>query len=103
MRLRRPSPFAELVERQLDLFAADHAGLVADCETALRAYDNAETDTAEEAFGDYLDLVDALREELEGARDAYAATLDEEAARAYGAAFAAEARRRFPQYVLELD
>jgi hypothetical protein len=103
VRLRRPRPFAELVERQLDLFAVDQAGLVADCEAALRAYDSAETDTAEEAFGDYADSVDALREELEGARDAYAATLDEDAARAYGAAFAAEAHRRFPQYVLEFD
>jgi hypothetical protein len=103
MRLRRSRPFAELVERQLDLFAVDHAGLVADCEAALRAYDTAETDTAEAAFGEYLDHVDTLREELEGARDAYTATLDDEAAQAYGAAFAAEARRRFPQYVLELD
>jgi hypothetical protein len=103
MRLRRSRPFADLVERQLDLFGVDHAGLVAECEAALGAYDSAETDTAEEAFGDYLDLVDTLREELEGARDAYVATLDEEAARAYGAAFAAEARRRFPQYALELD
>jgi hypothetical protein len=103
LRLRRRRPFAELVERQLDLFAADHAALLADCEAALRTYDDAPADEAEERYGDYVDLVDAVRDELEGLRDRYARTLDDESAEAYEAAFAAAAHRRFPSYALELD
>jgi hypothetical protein len=36
MRLRRRSPFAELVGVQLDLFLADNGGLLRDCDAALR-------------------------------------------------------------------
>jgi hypothetical protein len=103
VRLGRRRPFADLVERQLDLFAADHAALLADCEAALSAYDAAPADEAEERYGDYGDHVDAVRDELESLRDAYARTLDEETAEAYEAAFAAAARRRFPSYASELD
>jgi hypothetical protein len=103
VRLRRRRPFAELVERQLHLFAADHAALFADCDAALWAYDAAAADETEERYGDYVDLVDAVREELEQLRDGYAATLDPETAEAYEAAFAAAVRRRFPRYAVELE
>lgn len=101
MRLRRQRPFAELVERQLDLFAADHSRSLAERDAALRAYDAATAEEAEERYGEYLDLVGDLREELEGVRDAYAATLDPEAARMYETQFASEVRRRYPWCQLE--
>jgi hypothetical protein len=100
---RRKRTFADLVARQLDLFAAEHAGLLTDCGLALAAYDAAAADEAEERYGDFLDLADAVRDELESLRNAYARTLDEETVEAYEAAFAAGAHRRYPRYVPELD
>jgi hypothetical protein len=102
MRLRR-RPFVELVERQLSLFEQDYGGLIRDCELALRAYNTAPRDEAEERYGDYLDLVDTGRERLEEIRDAYAVTLDEDARTAYERAFNDLARRRLPRFGLELD
>ena len=102
MRLRRHA-FGDLVGTQLELFAADHAQLLADCEAALRAYDDAAGEDAEERYGDYVDLVDEARDELELVRDGYAASLDEGTAEAYRVAFNDGARRRFPRYLLELE
>jgi hypothetical protein len=102
LRLRR-RPFAEVIERQLDLFARDHAGLLADCDAALRAYDDATAENAEERYGGYVDLIEAVRDDLERLRDGYASTLDDETAERYEAAFGLEARRRYPRYALDLD
>ena len=102
MRLRRRA-FAELVDTQLELFASDHAQLLAECEEALGAYDDAAAEVAEERYGEYVDVVDAVRDELELVRDGYAASLDERAAEAYEAAFNDAARRRFPGWTLELE
>jgi len=103
MRLRRKLPFADVVERQLDLFATEHAGLMRDCEAALRAYDAAPAGEAEERYGAYCDLVDTGRELLEEIRDAYALALDEEAATEYRSVFNERARKRYPRFALELD
>ena len=102
MRLRRRA-FAGLVDTQLELFAGDHAQLLAECEEALGAYDDAAAEDAEERYGEYVELVDAVRDELELVRDRYAASLDGRTAEAYEAAFNDAARRRFPGWTLELD
>ncbi len=52
---------------------------------------------AEEAFGDEADRVEWAAEELERMADAYAMTLDEEAAIAYRAALLKRLRKRLPQ------
>jgi hypothetical protein len=90
-------PFADTISRQLDLFAEDSAGLLADCEQAAEAYDGAPRAEAEEAYGDYMDRVEWAAEELAALRDAYARTLDDSAADAYVAAFDRAAARRFPR------
>jgi uncharacterized protein YukE len=90
-------PFADTVSRQLDLFAEESAGLLADCDEAAAAYDRAPRDEAEEAYGDYMDRVEWAAEELARLRDAYAQTLDEAAAETYVAAFDRAAARRFPR------
>lgn len=95
--------FADLVERQLDLFQREYAGLMGDCEAALAAYNRAPRDEAEERYGDYVDLVDAAREALVEYRDAYARTLDEEAGEEYEDAFNRLVRKRLPRFGLELD
>ena len=95
--------FVELVQRQLDLFAEEYAGLIGDCEAALAAYNRAPREEAEERYGDYVDLVDAGREALLGYRDAYSGGLDDDAAAEYEEVFDDLVRRRLPRFGLELD
>jgi hypothetical protein len=95
--------FAEVIERQLALFAAEHAGLIRDTEAALAAYDRAPRDEAEERYGDYLDLVETGTDELVALRDNYAATLDEAAGDEYLELFNRAVRKRIPRFGLELD
>ncbi len=99
----RRGRFVDLVERQLDLFERDQAGLIGDTEAALRAYDAAERNEAEERYGDYLDLVETGQDELVEIREAYAATLDEDTADEFRAVFNRSVRKRFPRYALELE
>jgi hypothetical protein len=98
LRLRRRSPFEELVERQLTIFGADEAELLREADEAEAAWNAAGRDTAEEAYGDYQLVVDALADRLLELREAYAATLDSETADAYRTAFATAAARRFRRY-----
>jgi hypothetical protein len=103
MRLRRPG-FRDVAERQLRMFAEEHAALIRDCEDALRAYDGAAAAEAEERYAAFLELAEEGRELLEELRDGYAGTLgDPDRAEAYRAAFADLARRRLPRFALELD
>jgi hypothetical protein len=96
-------PFADLVRRQLDLFAAENAGLVGDVEAALTAYNRAPRDEAEERYGDFLDLVETGTDELIELRENYASSLDVDAAEDYRAAFNDAVRRRLPRFGLEVD
>lgn len=98
MRLGRDR-FGELVRRQLDLFAEDEAELLAEAEAAERAYDEAEREDAEEAFGDYQLVLEAIADRLVEVRDTYAGTLDEGAAAAYERSFDRLVRRRYPKLV----
>ena len=95
--------FADLIKRQLDLFAAEQAGLISDVDAALLAYDRAPRGEAEERYGDFLDLVETATDELVELRDNYAATLDEDAAEEYRAVFNDTVRKRLPRFGLELD
>ena len=95
--------FADVVERQIALFTAEHEGLIRDTEAALAAYDRAPRDEAEERYGDYLDLVETGTDELIELRDNFAAGLDEEAYEEYHAVFNRTVRRRLPRFGLQLD
>jgi hypothetical protein len=95
--------FADLVERQLDLFADEHAGLIEEVDAAEQAYDRADREEAEERYGDYLDLVGAGTDELLRLRDGFAQSLDEDAADDYREVFNRAVRRRLPRFGLELD
>lgn len=101
MRFRR-RPFADLIERQLDLFEEAHAELVRSTEAALAAYNAAPTDEAEERYGDFRDLAAEGEELLADLRDAYAATLDDDTAERYRVEFDREVRRRLPRFGLDL-
>ena len=90
----RRKPFAELIERQLDLVAADDANLLADVAARRREHAAAEREDAEEAFGDYQLALEALKERLTDVRDAFAATLEDP--EPYERAFERAAVRRWP-------
>jgi hypothetical protein len=97
VRFRR-GRFQDLVERQLDLFAADDAELLDEALEAEAAYDAAEAGEAEEAYGDYQLVVDAIADRLLDIRESYAHTLDEDAAAEYSAEFTRAATKRFRRY-----
>ena len=86
---------ADLLARQLDLFETDDRPLLADVDQAKAAYDRAERDDAEQAYGDYVDAVGAVKDALAEARDRFAATLDGDTAEEYEAAFERAARKRW--------
>lgn len=99
----RRGRFAELIERQLDLFLEDHAQLVRECEEALARYDAAGADGAEELYGEYADLVEEGTEILADMRDRFATTLADEDADAYELAFNAAVAKRLPRFALEIE
>jgi predicted aminopeptidase len=94
---RRRRQFDELIERQLDLFASEHQEELREIAEARLRWRRASVEDAEEAFGDEADRVEWAAEELERMADAYAMTLDDEAAIAYRAALLKRLRKRFPQ------
>jgi hypothetical protein len=102
MKLRR-ARFADLIQRQLDLFERDHRGLIEDCIAAERAYNRADRDEAEERYGDYVDLVETGTEVLANLRDNFGSTLDDAAADEYGQAFNRAVLRRFRRFALEIE
>ena len=83
--------FHELVDRQLDLFAADDAELLAEAAQAESAWNSSSAESAEEAYGDYQLVVDAIADSLLDIRETYAHSLDEDAADEYRDAFTREA------------
>ena len=95
--------FAEVIDRQLDLFEREHADLIRDCDDAERAYDRAPRDEAEERYGDYVDLVESGTEALADLRDHFASTLDAEPAEEYEAEFNRAVAKRLPRFALEIE
>ena len=95
--------FEDVIRRQLDLFESDHADLIADCETAERAYDAAGRDEAEERYSEYLDLVEAGTEELATLRDNFASTMTDSAAEDYEAEFNRAVLVRLPRFAVEIE
>jgi hypothetical protein len=97
VRLRR-GRFGELVDRQLALFGEDESALLAEADEAEAAWVRAGRDEAEESYGDFQLVVDAIADGLLELREAYAATLDEAGADEYRRAFHAGVARRFKRY-----
>jgi hypothetical protein len=95
--------FADLIQRQLDLFEGEQAALIADCEQAERAYDAADREEAEERYSEYLDLVETGTDLLADLRDNFAMTMDDEAAEEYELAFNRAVAGRLPRFALEIE
>jgi len=99
----RRARFADVIARQLDVFAADESDLILECREKERAYDRADRDEAEEAYGDYMDAVETATEALADMRDRFASTLGEAAVEEYEDAFNRAVRRRWPPFGLEIE
>jgi hypothetical protein len=95
--------FSKLIHRQLDFFAEDHAGLLERIAEAREAYDGAPRGEAEDRFGDYQAWASDAGDALVQLRDGYAATLHEDTAAEYEAAFNRAVRSRFGELALELE
>jgi len=96
--------FADVVSRQLDLFAEEQAdGLLAEIAEKKARYDRAGRDDSEEAYGDYVLVVDATAEALSEMRDRFARTLDgDEAVTKYEETFDHASRKRWPELGMSL-
>lgn len=103
MRFGRRGRFHDLVKRQLDLFAADDASLLAEAAEAEAAWNSAAADAAEEAYGDYQLVVDAIADRLFDIRETYASSLADDASSQYAAEFTRAATRRFRRYATLLE
>ena len=97
------SRFSEVIDQQLNLFQLQDADFLERVEEAERAYDRADREDAEEVFGRFQELVEFGTESLAEMRDAYASTLDEDAAEEYVATFNNAVHRRLPRFGLEID
>ena len=95
--------FAELIERQLDIFEQEDADFLARVEEAERDYDRADREDAEEVYGRFQELVEFGTETLAEMRDAYAATLEADSVDDYVAEFNTAVHRRLPRFALEID
>jgi hypothetical protein len=99
----RRNRFADVIERQLELFRREHADLIEECDEAERRYDEADRDEAEERYGEYVDLVEDGTEALADIRDGYKWTLDEPTRAEYEEAFNRAVKKRLPRFGLEID
>jgi len=94
--------FADVVERQLDLFAEDESELLNEAAEKDAAWTSAPREESEELYGDYQLVVDAVADRLAEIRDHYAAALDESTAEEYRAAFTGAATKRFGRFASAL-
>ena len=102
MRLRR-DPFRDVIARQLDLFVEEEADLLEECRENFRIYHHADREEREEAYGDWVDVLETATETLSDMRDRFARTLDEDAAETYEDSFNRSVRKRWPELGLEIE
>ena len=95
--------FSEVIARQLDLFEEQDAEFLRRVDEAERAYDDADSEDAEEVYGRYQELVEHGTEALGEMRDAYAGTLDPDDADEYVAEFNQTVIDGLPSFGLEIE
>ena len=99
----RKRRFADLISRQLDVFAEDETDIFEEIRARKELYDRADRDEAEEMYGDYVDAVETGTEALADMRDRFKLTLDEDAAEEYELEFNRAVKKRWPMFGLEID
>jgi len=99
----RRSRFADVIDRQLDLFEREHGDVIQEVRERLAAYNKADRDEAEELYGDYVDAVETGTEILADLRDAYARTLEEGVDEEYEREFNRAVAKRLSPFELEIE
>jgi hypothetical protein len=100
----RKRRFADLIERQLDVFGEDQRhDIFAEIRDRKALYDRADRDDAEELYGDYIDAVETGTEALADMRDRFKQTLDDDAAEEYERQFNRAVKKRWSMFGLEID
>jgi isocitrate dehydrogenase kinase/phosphatase len=99
----RKRRFADLIERQLDVFEQDGGEIFDEIRNRKALYDRADRDDAEELYGDYVDAVETGTETLADMRDRFKRTLDDGAADEYEREFNRAVKKRWPHFGLEID
>ena len=99
----RRDPYRDVIARQLDLFVEDGADLLEECREKSRAYERADREDREEAYGDWSDVIETATEALADMRDRFGRTLDGDAVEAYEESFNHAVRRRWPELGLEIE
>jgi hypothetical protein len=95
--------FADLIQRQLDLFEREHGDVIEEAQERLELYNRAERNEAEELYGDYIDAVETGTELLADIRDSFKRTLDEGIDEEYEAEFNRAVGKRLPRFALEIE
>jgi hypothetical protein len=75
MRIPGRARFGDVITRQLAMFAKEHHDLLLRAEQARVSYTHSRDESAEELYGDYMDLVEEAEDELLALRDRYAETM----------------------------
>src|SRR5204862_3343501 len=88
-------PYRDLIRCRLVLFVGEHGAVFEEGREAMRAYNAAEREEAEERYGDYADVLDRAAAHLAEIRDTYARTLEDP--ERYRAELERTVTRRFPQ------
>lgn len=96
MRMPGRPRYGDVIRRQLELFAAEHAELLRAVAGAERVYVRSGTADAEERYGDYMDLVEQAEDELLALRDRYAETMAARERTRYEREFSRAAERQLP-------
>jgi len=96
MRLPGRARFGDAITRQLVMFSEEHHGLLLRIEQARVSYTHAGAESAEERYGDYMDLVEEAEDELLSLRDRFADRMDERDRARYEREFRKAAERRLP-------
>ena len=99
----RRGRFHELVRRQLELFATDESSLLEEASAADSAWTNASVEDAEELYGEYQLVVDAIGDRLYDIRETYARSLDDATGDEYRAAFDKAAGKRLGRLAQSLE
>jgi hypothetical protein len=99
----RRARFAEVIDRQLDLFEREHRDVIDEARDRLAAYNRAGRGEAEELYGDYVDALETGTEILADFRAAYAQTLEEAAAGDYQREFNRAVAKRLSPFELEIE
>ena len=95
------SPFAKVIDAQLELFVRDHPDVIEEVKDRLAAYNSAGRDEAEELYGDYVDAVETGTELLADVRDYYARTVEDPDR--YCEEFNRAVAKRMPAFALEIE